>query len=281
MQELAARCAAGRLFVRRVRDEPHRAIEPVVAPRDVRLINGAKGAQEVRMRQGLLVGCIWAALSAARVAVGAYWCEYDASCGQFPEEVGWTRAWGDAVGPHHGGAERSIEDGAFVLDSLASDQIYDFYHIDRSIDPGPGETFIAEWRLAVEGTSGPHPWDVGVTIARDSPPGYVGIRVSSDTVRIESLPAVYVPLPPGGFHTHRVESQDMVHFTYAIDGEQVYSGLFEDITLLKSFVAFGDDAQGATPSLSRWEYLRFGAIPEPNMLSLMFACLVVFRRCMS
>lgn len=228
------------------------------------------------MRNLLLCGALCAALASASARAEPYWVAYEGDA--MPEDVGWTRVWGDEVGPYHGGAERSIEDGAFVLDSLASDQIYDYYTIDRSIDPGPGETFVAEWRLAVEGTSGPHPWDVGVYIARDNPPGYVGFTISSDTVRIGSLPEVFVPLPPGGFHTHHIESPDMVHFTYAIDGEQVYSGLFDDITLLNSFVTFGSTSRGATPSLSRWEYMRFGAIPEPNVLSLMLVCLLVVIR---
>ncbi len=216
------------------------------------------------MRRCLLFGGLCAALLAARARGERYWVEYDASCGQFPEEVGWTRHWGDEFGSHHGGAERRLEDGALVLDSLASDRIYDYYEVDRLIDPGFGERFVAEWQLRVDEPS--DDCDAQVVIARDDPPGHVAIEFATDGLHIPTE-HLTLPVDPGVFHAYRFESNDMQAYALYLDGALLHEGLFQEISLLQSFVGFGDGAQGAR-SLSRWNYFRFGAVPEPSACAL-------------
>jgi hypothetical protein len=70
-----------------------------------------------------------------------YWVAYEAN--DFPENMGWLRRYGDENGPMHGGAERSVAEGILTLDGLRHDQIYDGAEMQRPIDPGPGELFVA------------------------------------------------------------------------------------------------------------------------------------------
>ena len=200
-----------------------------------------------------------------------YWIAYEGD--DFPENVGWYRIYGNEDGWHGGGAERSIEDGVFVLDSLRHDKIYDFYEISRPIDPGPGETFLAEWRIQID-ESDPY-YDAAVVIARDEPAGHISIKYEVDLVTI-ATDGVALPIEPGVFHTYRIESSDMVSFELFIDGLLAHNGVFDDVSLLKSFVRYGDGIQGSA-SLSRWDYFRFGAVPEPATALLLITCLYGIR----
>jgi hypothetical protein len=191
-----------------------------------------------------------------------YWIAYDGD--DFPEKVGWRRHFGNEHGPGQGGAERWIEDGVFVLDSLRHDQIFDFYDVQRPIGPGPGEYFVAAWRACIDVTFGEY--DSEVVIARDDPPGHVAIEYDVDLATI-STNGVSFPIAPGLFHTYRVESDDMEQFVFFIDGTAVHIGEFDSDSVLQSFVAFGDGVQGAR-SLSQWDYFRFGVVPEPGVLWL-------------
>jgi hypothetical protein len=68
----------------------------------------------------------------------------------------------------------------------------------------------------------------------------------------------------------------MVEYTLSIDGEGVFTGLFEDQSFLQSFLVWGDLANGAA-SLTRWDYVRFGVVPEPSSLTYcILAALVVW-----
>ena len=212
------------------------------------------------------VPAVVACLAGATNVSTAYFVSYDGS--DFPENVGWRRHFGNENGPLQGGAERTIEDGVLVLDGRRNDQIFDFYEIDRLIDPGPGETFVAEWRCRVDETdTWPYP-DPGVVIARDNPPGHIAFEIASNEVYIWAREEPGAPIEPGVYHVYRVESQNMVSFTLAIDGVPVYAGNFDSVSLLHSYVAFGDDVQGLR-SLSRWDWFRFGTVPEPGSLCIL------------
>jgi hypothetical protein len=209
------------------------------------------------------VGVLGLLLGAGLVArADPYWITYEGDA--FPENDGWRRSYGDEQGPHHGGAVRTIEDGVFVLDSLRHDQIFDYYEIDRLINPAPGELFVAEWRLRVDEPS--DFGDVLVVIARDEPPGDVEIDFGTQSVELLDAGGITLGVAPGTFHTYRIESADMVAFDFLVDGQLAYQGVFDDVSLLESFVGFGDSVQGRR-SMSRWDYFRFGALPEPTALT--------------
>ena len=65
-----------------------------------------------------------------------------------PENEGWERI------TYNGQANRYIEDGALVIDSLHDVHVEDLAKMERWMDPEPGETFVAEWRLMVDERSG-------------------------------------------------------------------------------------------------------------------------------
>lgn len=218
------------------------------------------------MTLAVLVG-----LAAAAARAEPYWIAYEGN--EFPEEAGWRRRYGNENGPYAGGAERTICDGVFTLDSMRHAQIFDFYDIERQVDPAVGEVFIAEWRVLVGSVSDPA--DAGVIIARDEPPGYVAVKNGPNGITI-SPGNVFVAIEPSIFHSFRVYSSDMERFVLSIDGEPTYSGFFESNTLLHSFLAFGDSVQGQR-SLTSWDYVRFGAVPEPATLSALLACAALPR----
>jgi hypothetical protein len=182
-----------------------------------------------------------------------YWIAYEGN--DFPENEGWTRGYSG------GGAERWIEDGMLVLDGLADLGINDYYTYGQyPIDPGPGELFIAEWRFAIdEIISGPDPgfglfsdesWAVGFSFSDDH------IQTAYDH---ETIPFDFV-----GFHTFRLTSSDMQNYTFEADGEVIHEGVFHHV-FSASQLRWGDSIEGGA-SLTRWDYMRFGVVPEPFTL---------------
>jgi hypothetical protein len=218
-----------------------------------------------------LTGLSCAGLSVATAE--PYWIAYEGD--DFPENVGWDRHWGVHVPPGDPNSvpDRSIEDGVFVLDTTCDIWLNDYYQIERSIDPGPGELFVAEWRIAVDELL--VSWDALIAIARDDPPGHVGLFFGVDQLLIDTAEDILLPIAPGP-HTYRFESWDMHDFELYVDNVLVHEGVFESESLLQSYVAFGNGTLGAS-SLSRWDYVRFGAIPEPTSFLLVIIGLTALR----
>ncbi len=208
-------------------------------------------------------------------AASPFWVAYEGD--DLPENEGWDRGFADEHGPEHGGAARSIDNGALVLDGLRDDWICDYYMRDLPNDPAPGEIYIAEWRLFVDRRS--DAGDAGITIARHATPGHVSFRYGADGVSI-SPGDITIPLAAGEFHNFRFLSQNMLTYTLQVDDGLVVNGSFEDYTLLRSFVAFGDCVQGLR-SYSQWDYFRYGIVPEPGASYCAMCVLTVLtsRRC--
>jgi hypothetical protein len=214
------------------------------------------------------IAALIVALAAAGAAFGTpYWIAYEGH--DFPENEGWLRVWGDEEGPYHGGAERSLADGILTLDGLRSDQIYDFYEMQRPIAPGPGETFVAEWRVLVDPASDPR--DVGVAIANPSRLAFFLIGPNS----LVSWDGPAISIEAGVFHTFVFSSQNMQEYQLVIDDDATYNGYF-NLPTYSSFVNFGDAGQGERSS-SQWDYFRFGVVPEPAS-ALLAGCTFSFSR---
>jgi hypothetical protein len=209
-----------------------------------------------------ILALLAAGLCACLVQAEPFWISYDAACGQFPEEVGWTRH------THEGGAVRSISDGVLTLDSTASSMIWDYYGMDRSIAPGPGETFAAEWRVCVAEQSG-----YGESLAAIGADSGADVLFDYWMDHVRSMAEGWsVPIAPGVFHTYRLESADLDTYSFWIDGSYVRSGVFTGPGPATPFVSFGDGSYGAgTLSLTQWGYFRFGVVPEPGGIALTLA----------
>jgi len=185
-----------------------------------------------------------------------YWIAYEGN--DFPENEGWEHI------QYNGEAVRWIEDGALVIDSLHDLHIEDLAKMERWMDPDPGELFVAEWRLLVD--EGSDNWDAGVGIARSFSPGFVMFGFGPDSAW-NALDNLWFDIEPGIFHTYRFESSDMIAFDFLIDDQLVQHGSFQDAASNQSSIGFGDLFDGCA-SRSRWDYLRFGVIPEPSTFVL-------------
>jgi hypothetical protein len=214
----------------------------------------------------------------AQAGADEYWITYEAN--DLPENEGWNRSWGNNEGPFHGdGAYRTVEDGILTMDSLYSQRVYDYAYLRRlgELDSDPGELFVIEWRLKVdEVTSYWGAYDPSVGCGTD---GALQLALGFHEDWIESVfeDDVYIPIDPYVFHEYRVLSWDMYDYTLYIDGETAYEGSFWQ-GAMESYMAWGDDVSGAA-SLTHWDYLRFGVIPEPGSLTaLAILCVCVGYR---
>ena len=219
--------------------------------------NRAKG--ESKMRRATLLLFVWAALGGWSSTAGAepYWIAYEGN--DFPENEGWTRI------TYYGEANRRIEDGVLVIDSLHDRHIEDLLVMNRWMDPDSGELFVAEWRLMIgAGTTGP---DAGVFIARSFMPGSVHIGFTPDQAWI-GHDNLFFDVEPGVFHTYRFESEDMIAYDFFIDDQWVYEGAFLWPASNQSSISFGDQFNGWA-SISYWDYFRFGVVPEPTTSMLL------------
>ena len=83
--------------------------------------------------------------------------------------------------------------------------VVDFYQIERpgATDPGPGELFVMEWRLNVEGTLGG--LDPGVAVASNDA-WLVGFNFYEDHVISLFENAASASFFPGVYHQYRLES---------------------------------------------------------------------------
>jgi hypothetical protein len=207
------------------------------------------------------------ALSCAGLSVATaepYWVAYEGD--DFPENVGWERHWGVHVPPGDPNSvpERSIEDGVFVLDTTCDIWLYDFYRISGLTNPGPGELFMAEWRVEVETQL--TWWDASVGIARDDPPGDLQFRFGPETLFVEEGDVTYEI--GAGAHLYRFESWDMDLYRLYVDGALTHEGAFQTPSGGGAFFGFGNPMAGAS-SRSVWDYVRFGVVPEPSAFLLL------------
>ena len=190
-------------------------------------------------------------LVAAAVAE-PYWVEYDPSAGLFPEELGWERT------VYGGGAERSFDDGALVLDGSESIQIVDDYWMQASLECASGEQFLIEWRLRVDEVAGFADPIVGVSAAGH---GVIALSYTPESI-YSLLEDVWIPFAPGQYHAYALASSDMLNYELRIDGVVAHVGQFVG-PCPQSGITWGDGASGAS-SISVWDYVRFGVIPEPS-----------------
>jgi hypothetical protein len=188
----------------------------------------------------------------APLAQADWWYTYEASQGTFPEQQAWNR-WTDG-----GGAQRSFEDGAVVLDASASPGIMDFYGRGMPSLPDPNDptrAFVCEWTLCVTSVDGWLNPNIGIMFA-----GYGDVFLGYETGQIYSYHETkYVAdFEPGVFHTYRLATRDMQTYTLAVDGAAPYAGNVSPWAP-SSGVTFGDNGTNCG-SISRWQYVRYGVV---------------------
>ncbi len=191
-----------------------------------------------------------------------------------PESDGWER-----LGTFD--AERSLEDGWFYHGVSTPGQL-DAYQRSLGEFGGAAEFFV-EWRvetdadpslldsnftpvvLALGGTSFAH-YHVTLTDGR------------AVLNRSNFVPSVYVSVEVGEPHVYRIELFGDQFFRWLIDGTVVDSGVpVAAYPTAGSEIAWGvrDFDPGHT---ARWDYIRYGAIPEPATGVLLLAGAFLLRR---
>ncbi len=201
----------------------------------------------------------FAAIVTALLVVGAaraspYWIDYEGASGQFPEEQGWQRI------TNGGGANRWFDADWFVIDSSSSPHITDYYawHMYGGMDPGPGEEFIARWRIRIDDVL--DDYDPGVSVSSDG--GWtVAFVMGQDTIKSVYENNVTAAFEAGVAHTFEFRSSDMRAYALSIDGMPAIEGSFWFSLSGASRVMWGDVVNGDA-SLSRWNYYEFGVVPE-------------------
>jgi hypothetical protein len=191
-----------------------------------------------------------------------YWVAYEGN--DLPEDVGETRV------AFHGGGQRSLEDGTFVLDTRASTGICDWYEMPLTgVPTGPDEFFVLEWRMRVDQLIGRQDSTISVRAAD----GWIaGFRINPTLVQSSFAPELTAPLAPDVFHSFRVVSPDMRIYTLSVDGADAFAGSFFQGVSPCERVAWGDTVEGGA-SLARWDYVSFGVVPEPTTASVLLTIL--------
>jgi len=195
-----------------------------------------------------------------------YWVAYEGD--DFPENEGWERLnFGD------GPANRTLDDGVLTIDSLWSTNISDFYKMERPLNPGPGETFVMEWRLRVNQVvdNGPRLVDPGVALFSDDD-WALALQFGVSGFRSGFEDNVSFVFEAAVFHDYRVRSTDMRSYALYVDDELIHNGAFWEPTTTRSRISWGDGIQGAA-SHHDWDYFRFGVVPEPSSSLLVLSFL--------
>jgi hypothetical protein len=213
-------------------------------------MSGVRVAEKEKEMSRILVALGVLALGVSLAAAEQFWFTYEAN--DFPEVEGpwirYTRA---------GGAERSVQDGVLVLNSLADWHIVDEYYITTPLVLDPGESLEVDWRLRIDQSpDNPDAW----VVVRAGTDGAVVLSYLDDGIWSE-FEAVWIDFAPGVFHDYSLISYDLATYALYVDGHLVRNGYFEGFWS-SSGLTWGDGTEGAT-SMTSWDCVRFGVVPEP------------------
>lgn len=214
-----------------------------------------------------------ALLAISPVMAEPYWVSWSGD--SYPEEEGWTRFFQDANAvPGQGGAIRTIDHGAMLLDSRQDSTIVDNYSMSGFGLPEPGEAFSARWRVRVDEVPAQFPYDPGVAIANEE--GWrVGFQLSEGGIR-SVLEGAALSLEPHVFHEFEFRTADMISNDLLVDGQPGLTGTFRPSSGGVR-VAWGDFIQGSR-SLSTWDFVEFGVVPEPTLPLFVISALLVITK---
>ncbi len=194
-----------------------------------------------------------------------YWVAWEGN--DFPENEGWERSH-YVNGPP---AIRTLADGIMTLDGMESVEVTDMYRMYRPLNPGPGEEFVAQWRLRVNANGNPtFPYDPGVAIYGDNYEHVLLVFGVNEFYSI--LERRFASFDQDMFHTWAFRSSNMGTFSLALDDTVVYAGVFAQAVAVGGRISWGDLVYGSN-SLSEWDYFRYGVVPEPTSCFSLLALL--------
>jgi hypothetical protein len=143
--------------------------------------------------------------------------------------------------------------------------IADVYRMNIPSPPGTGDVFMAQWRLRVSDLTGYYDPAVCVSFY---PQGDVTLGYTESAMYSVLEGAWVADFAPGMFHDYALVTANMVDYALYVDGQLAHAGQFVG-PWNESCIQWGDGVLGAS-SLSVWDYVRFGVVPEPAT-GLLFA----------
>ncbi|MFH1111176.1 MAG: PEP-CTERM sorting domain-containing protein [Planctomycetota bacterium] len=193
----------------------------------------------------------------------------------FPEQDGWTRD--EQLFP----ADRAIENGWLVqrADVVPQEPPFldvseqDFYR--RSLSEFAwSDPFFIEWRMVTDGPrTGIPSASPAAIVAGGTSHAFYHFTIAEDQARLinADLSVLLVDIAPGVPHNYRLELYGTQSYRWLIDGQVVDSGIPEGpYPTADSEIVFGARAAGQTIT-DRWDYIRYGTIPEPATGALLLA----------
>ncbi len=174
----------------------------------------------------------------------------------YPETQGWTRYSTDPP------AQRWLEDGKLFIDSRAAPFIYEEYGQLRpgEMTPGPNETWRMIWRVKVTEIVGSGS-DPGIWVWSDDQ-WAVGLLLRTNRISSAYESGKWAEFTPYQFHDFVLESPEMRTYRLFIDGSLRLEGLFSESLFNMPGMGWGDVTSGR--SLSEWDYVEAGMVPEPS-----------------
>jgi hypothetical protein len=208
-------------------------------------------------------------LGAATARASPWWVSWNGDA--YPETEGWGHYATDPP------AQRWLEDGKLFIDSRADWFINDMYSQSRpgEMTLGPQETFVAHWRVRVDDVIPAGSEDAGLGVASDDQ-WDVLFTLGVDRISSTYEPGNWAMFTPGVFHEFWFESSDMRTYVLSMDGTPLFQGNFFESLFYGPGAGFGDVTSDR--SLSEWDYVECGIIPEPSSLLCMVAALIACGR---
>jgi hypothetical protein len=190
-------------------------------------------------------------LGAVAAHASPWWVTWDEG---WPEDQGWTHG---AYGPP---AQRWLDDGLMYVDTRAQFGTYDMYsQTPASLIPGPQETFVMQWRTLVYECAPAR--DVGVLV-RAEDHYTVNFLMNAGSIYNSYEPGQAASFAPGVFHDFVLESASMRNYDLYIDGVLSLQGNFLESLFPGPVVGWGNFA--GCKSLTAWDHVAYGIIPEPS-----------------
>lgn len=204
-------------------------------------------------------------LGAVAARASPWWATWEDG---WPEEQGWTRWSSDPP------AERWLEDGKLFIDSRAAWGISDIYGQLRpgEMTLGPDQTFVMHWRVMVDDVIPAGHTDPGLQASSDDQWDVI-FTLGMDNISSFYEPGKWAPFAPGMFHDFLFESTDMRTYSLSIDGTAAFEGTFFESLFYGPGVGWGDVTTDR--SLSEWDFMECGIVPEPDALLCMLAGLCI------
>ena len=163
------------------------------------------------------------------------------------------RTLAGSAGQTTAAARRWFEDGALVLDGMASIYIADMYKQYLPSLPVIGEEILTvAWGLRVDEIYGFG--DPGVTISMHGHGNVTLVYCANNRILSSGECEWVADYEPAAFHKYTFTTADLDTYILSIDSLPVHSGPVGP-PMPDSYVAWGDSVQGAA-SRSTWQYMR-------------------------